>query len=248
MKFSEFHRLVGSMDLIRPPHEELYAILVDELKVLNPTHTEEQWVRIAFILSYRGHLKAPHRAGGEAYIFHLIRVTVSLIRHQASLGIKDIRSIVVAILHDSVEDAHEGGTHPVVMAGKVFFHLDAGTLIDVSVITRRRGLGETREQFCARILETYQWRPLVVKLEDRPDNMDTLEWVKDHEKQRKKVLETELWFPRYRDRLLDLLEKEVALGRVGPAYLHLPALLYSDLMESVRREKLRLGMTTHAPT
>lgn len=231
------------MDLIRPPFERLLAIIMTELSAVGPTVAEQQWVRVAFILSYRGHLKVPHRSGGEAYIFHILRVTITLIRHQAFLGIKDIRSIVAAILHDSVEDAQKGGTHPVVMAGRVFFHLDANTLLDVSVVTKRRNQDETREEFCQRIYQSNRWRPLVVKFEDCPDNMDTLEWVKDYEKQKAKVRETELWFPRYRDRLFDLLEKEVALGRVSPAYLHLPALLYLNLMESVKREKLRLGMT-----
>ncbi len=243
MRFSEFHQLVGSVDLIRPPKKELHAIFMRELNVLNPTPSERAQASAGFALSFEGHKNAPLRDSGEAYFFHLLRATVSLIRKQALLGIKDIQSVIGTLIHDSVEDAREGGTHPVIMAGNVFFRLNMSILLDVSVVTRRRSSGETREQFCKRILETDRWRSLVVKYEDRPDNMDTLEWVKDYEKQKAKVVETELWFPRYRDRLFDLLEKEVALGRVSPAYLHLPGLLYSVLMESVEREKIRLGMT-----
>ena len=81
----------------------------------------------------------------------------------------------------------------------------------------------------------------LVKLADRKDNMDTLEFM-PLQNQIVKVFETDKWAGQYMHRAFGLLTGEHERGIVTSNHLAFAAYLFAKLMESVKREKLRLGM------
>jgi (p)ppGpp synthase/HD superfamily hydrolase len=239
--------LLGHINPENPDPHELLKVILREMQGFNPPKSDLELMRRAFWISYKGHLTAPPRASGEAYIFHLVRSTIRNIWKQQMLGIYDLRLLLDTILHDCVEDAKSAGRSPLLARMTIATRLSIDIMLDVSAVSK--GPNETRLEFNNSLLGTRRWRAIALKFEDRKDNLDTLESM-ERGAQIRKVQDTIDWFVgrplwegmTFIKRLHDLMVTEHEQGKLGPQYLHLPGLLLADLLQSLNREKERLGM------
>lgn len=63
-----------------------------------------------------------------------------------------------------------------------------------------------------------------------------------NKKRLKKIAETERWFPIFRDRLIRLIELEIAAGRLDLKWARVPHVLYNYLFRVVRLKKRQYGI------
>jgi (p)ppGpp synthase/HD superfamily hydrolase len=240
MYTDEFRQLMGTINLQEPTQVQLWRILEAELVPLSLTHKEQKKTRNAFNISFEGHKNAPQRASGEAYIFHPVRAAIRAIRRQHLLRIKDVQLIVDILLHDCYEDAEKAGISPLIMRSKVQFRMGSEVAIDVHCLTKQKHKNETNHEAFVRLITAGRWRPLAAKLEDRNDNIITIESM-PQANQIAKIAETEAWLPLISQELENLLEEEVATGELGRGFLLLPRLICEELIVAIQREKDRIG-------
>lgn len=163
--------------------------LIAKVKDYNP-HADFDSIRKAFEFSQIAHL-GQKRASGEQYFIHPLTTASILADYKM-----DVVSIVVGLLHDTVED---GGVSLAEI--KKFFGEEVANLVDgitrVSAIKLR---GSSEEDFVENLRKMIlamakDLRVIIVKLADRLHNMMTLQYLSE-ERQRKIAKETlEMYAP-----------------------------------------------------
>ncbi len=244
MKSAEIMRLMGDIDLLDPDPDKLRTILMREQATLNSSHRSELLVEIAFDLAYWGHEDAPHRASGEAYIFHLVRSGIKWIWCQRELDIRDDRVTQGVIVHDTTEDAKKAGLPPELVHTNITALLGVGVASDVYYNTKQKHEGENGNRFFRRLLTTEDWHPIVIRLIERSDNIETLESM-PIDKQLRKIKETKRWREPLVERLNHLLKKQVKEGVLEPKWLRLPGYLDTYLINAIKTEEARLRKVNH---
>jgi GTP diphosphokinase / guanosine-3',5'-bis(diphosphate) 3'-diphosphatase len=151
-------------------------------------------VMAAYAFSKGAHRGINRKDGVTRYFEHPKSVTWILI--QAGLG-GDWRTLVLALLHDVLEDTH--------LLSPKRIEINFGVKVRVGVEDISKRPDESHEQYSKRLLNTdVDWRVLLVKLADRVHNLRTLSACTP-EQQAKKLAETrELYLPR-----LEFIEKRV---------------------------------------
>ena len=143
---------------------------------LRPLVTPDALSRIATAYQFA---KAAHRGqprdGGERYFDHPRAVAWILI---AELKISDWRTIVDALLHDTIEDTY------LLKPENIQRNFGSQVVLDIQLLTKR-----PRRGYLPRMLEFGSTRVLLVKGADRLHNLRTLSGCKP-EKQRRQILET----------------------------------------------------------
>ena len=180
--------------------------LVERVKSYDPAADEDALNR-AYVFSMKAH-GAQKRASGDPYFSHPLEVAGILTNYKL-----DSKSIITALLHDTIED-----THTTYQNVESEFGKEVADLVDgVTKISELEGKiieNSKAENFRKLILATSKdIRVLLVKLADRLHNMRTISHVIDEDKKIRKAKETmEIYAPvadrmgmnRIRDELEDL--------------------------------------------
>lgn len=241
MDHDVFLRRLGSLDPRHPEREALEAILIDAFRTLRPRERALRVLRSTFDLSYRGHLRAPPRASGEAYIYHILRADLEAIRMMDMFGVFNLNLVLQLTLHDTVEDAREGGYHPLLMRSNVLQEVGPINAWGIGLLTKHDEFGNVKPDYYRRLSETRMWEPVAGKHFDRLDNIRTLGDMPLHKRQ-KKLEETEREFPSLTRTLFQNALRKVERGTFHHGYLALCGLIASELARAVRVEKDRLSM------
>ncbi len=230
---------MGDIDLLDPDPDALSKILKREQLKLSTPHLANAGVEMAFELTYWGHRGAPTRASGEAYVFHPLRAAIVWIWYQLELGIRDHQVTQGILIHDTGEDAKKAGLNPKLVYTNIASYLGGDVAGDVYYNTKQKHLGETGEGFFRRLLRSGLWRPIVIRLIERTDNIQTLKSM-PADKQVRKIKETKRWRKRLVHQLRHLLAIEVKAGHLDSKWLHLPTLLDHNLRTAVQIEEKRI--------
>ncbi len=176
------------MDMEKERESVLY------LKKLAPYFAERdlEEIKTGYAFSKYGH-RNQTRDGGERYFDH--PKAVSLIIFD-DFDIKfDWKVIVIALLHDIVEDQY------LLTERRIWINFKNIVAQGVKFVSKDE---ESKEVFFPRLFACNQWRPMVVKLADRIHNMRTLDNC-TKEKQKKQVEETRTYY----FQLCDIAERTV---------------------------------------
>jgi len=157
--------------------------LVEKVKSYDPD-ADEDLINRAYVFSMKAH-GSQKRASGEAYFSHPVEVAYKLTQYKL-----DAASIVTALLHDTVED-----TEVTLEAIEASFGKEIAGLVDgVTKLSRLEGKSENLKQAenfrKLLIAMSEDLRVLLVKLEDRLHNMETLSHIKKPEKRARIARET----------------------------------------------------------
>lgn len=164
---------------------------LDLIEYLKKSYSEEDiaLVNKAYEIASEAHSKQV-RYSGQPYIIHPIAVAKIL----AQLGM-DTASIVVALLHDTVED-----TDVTVEKIRTIFNEEIATLVDGVTKLGKVSLSTKEEQQAENVRKmllamSQDIRVIIIKLADRIHNMRTLNFMRP-QKRRDKALETlEIYAP-----------------------------------------------------
>ncbi len=173
---------------------ELERESVKYFKRLAPYFTERdlEEIRTAYAFSKYGH-KNQLRDNGERYFDH--PKAVSLIIFD-DFNIKyDWRALVIALLHDIVEDQY------LLTERRIWINFKDQVTQGVKFVSKDEN---SKSIFFPRLFGCGQWRPMIVKLADRIHNMRTLGNC-TQEKKLKQVKETR----EYYFKLCDITEKTI---------------------------------------
>jgi (p)ppGpp synthase/HD superfamily hydrolase len=164
------------------------------LNKLSPYFTERdrEEIATAYEFSKYGHINQ-RRDNGEPYFNHPKEVSLIIFN---DLGIKfDWRVIVIALLHDIVEDQH------ILTERRIWINFKDQVTQGVKFVSKTK---KEKDIFYPRLFTCAQWRPMLVKIADRIHNMRTLGNC-TLEKQEFQVKETrEFYFE-----LCDIAEKTI---------------------------------------
>lgn len=157
--------------------------LVEKVKSYDP-YTNEDLLNKAYVFSMKMH-GSQKRASGDPYFLHPLEVAGILTNLKL-----DWRTIVTALLHDTVED-----TTATLKEIEKLFGKDIATLVDgvtkLSKIEKQSIQKTQAENFRKFLLAmSKDLRVLLVKLADRLHNMRTLHYVKSTDKQKRVAKET----------------------------------------------------------
>ncbi len=240
MDDKEFHRLVGSMDLIRPHVQDLAHILKEEAKCLHFSQVDQRRIDRAFRLAFWAHRHTPPRNSGEAYIFHPFRMAIESIRDQYALGLKNGKLIEAILLHDVLEEAHPSGLAPMIVVRAIIFFLGKFLARGVYLLTKRNGDSDT--QYWMRLVRSILWIALIAKLYDRIDNVRTL-GVLPKKRQIAKIRETEQHVTNLVRRIRRLILKSGMSDRYRSQHLKLVTKLERRLRVAVNERKYTLQIS-----
>lgn len=237
-----FRRLMGTLSPHEPHEQEMWDVFKKTARrCISPPKDAASRLEIAFHIAFSRHVSNPLRASGEADFYHPFRAAMRTMERQKILRIRDTRSVIAVLLHDSFEDVRFSDMWSAVshLSG-VQVKLGLANAMDIYWLTKQRWRGETSPQYFERMLACESYHSLWAKFEDRIDNVLTLGSM-PHENRVKKLEETECYFPRLRDRLEVLLEQEIDSGKLTKYWLKLPQHLYSHLRREIARQKKFLG-------
>ena len=185
--------------------------LVEKVKSYDPKADEEALNR-AYVFSMRAH-GAQKRASGDLYFSHPLEVANIL----AEMKLDDA-TIIIALLHDTVEDT----TATLDEIRKLFGHEIANLVNGVTKLTQlelQSNSTKQAENFRKLVLAmSNDLRVLLIKLADRVHNMRTLSYFTSEEKRKRIARETlEIYAPlaerigihHFKDELDDLAFKEL---------------------------------------
>ncbi len=159
------------------------------------TETEMEDIEAAYFFCKYAH-RGQEREDGHRYFDHPRAVAWLLFNE---LHIHDAEMIIMALLHDLVEDSF-------IMTEKRL-EKNFGRTVALGVRNLSKNTVDDREYYWTRLLEVADWRELWVKLADRLHNLRTLDAC-NAEKQRRKLEETrEHIYPLFR-RTVTLTPKE----------------------------------------
>lgn len=163
-------------------------------KKFSPYFTERdlEEIKTAYAFSKYGH-RNQERDGGGRYFDHPKAVSLIIFDE---FGIRfDWRVIVIALLHDIVEDQY------LLTERRIWINFKDQVAQGVKFVSKDE---ESKGLFFSRLFLCGQWRPMVVKLADRIHNMRTLSDC-TIEKQKKQKEETRQFY----FELCDIAEKTI---------------------------------------
>jgi GTP diphosphokinase / guanosine-3',5'-bis(diphosphate) 3'-diphosphatase len=174
--------------------KEIFAVLEAALRRGELSRNDMAFIRKARVKAYQVH-EGQLRKSGEPYIVHPIVVVHVIV---ITYGILDPLTIALAYLHDAVEDQMrrmmpDYDTDPVGAVARLEAEYDPILIRDLRVITRAIWQRD-KSAYIADIAARGSFRALIVKLEDRVHNIETLEYLEPH-KQRREALATMECFP-----------------------------------------------------
>lgn len=207
-------------------YEELYAKLIDEIKLYNP-NSNFDLIDKAYNIAVEGHM-GQKRASGEPYVIHCIEVA----RIVATLELNS-KSIAAALLHDVIEDTRFTANDIKEMFGSEVALIVEGVskLTNISLQTQKEQQVENiRKMFMAMSKDI---RVIIVKLADRLHNMRTLEY-KTKKSQMEKAKETMDIYAPIAHRL-GMSSFRVELEDLS--FMHLYPVAYNDLFEKMEKDK-----------
>ena len=149
---------------------------------------EKALIKAAYELAWRAH-RGQKRESGEPYIQHPLNIALTLVKMNL-----DTETVAAALLHDVVEDTEYTLGDIEKQFGKtIAFLVDGVTKLDKIKYVGVEGKAENlRKMFLAMAKDI---RVVLIKLADRYDNMQTLEYLAI-EKQKTIALETlEIYAP-----------------------------------------------------
>lgn len=161
---------------------------------LGPYFTERdlEEIRTAYAFSKYGH-RNQERENGERYFDHPKAVSLIIFDE---FNIKyDWRALVIALLHDIVEDQY------LLTERRIWINFKDQVTQGVKFVSKDEN---SKGIFFPRLFGCGQWRPMIVKLADRIHNLRTLEECSS-EKKKKQVKETR----EYYFELCDIAEKTI---------------------------------------
>ena len=153
------------------------------LKKLRPYFTERdiEEIKTGYAFSKYGH-RNQTRDSGERYFDHPKEVSLIVFN---DFDVKfDWKVIVIALLHDIVEDQY------LLTERRIWINFKSIVAQGVKFVSKDE---DSKEVFFPRLFSCNQWRPMVVKLADRIHNMRTLDTCA-LEKQKKQVEETQKYY------------------------------------------------------
>jgi guanosine-3',5'-bis(diphosphate) 3'-pyrophosphohydrolase len=196
---------------------------VKYLEKLSPFFTERdlEEIKTAYAFSKYGH-RNQERESGERYFDH--PKAVSLIIFD-DFEIKfDWQVIVIALLHDIVEDQY------LLTERRIYINFRNTVAQGVKFVSKDE---YSKDNFFPRLFICAQWRPMIVKLADRIHNMRTLNECST-EKQRKQVKETR----EYYFKLCNIVEKIIP-----KKYRHAVAYARKELDELCKKYEAKFAVT-----
>ena len=239
-----FQAFMRGLDLREPSKETLRVVLDKELT--GTPFTEEQVLEIhtAFDIAFEGHLLTPPRESGEAYIYHPLRSTIRMVRRQKRFKLFDHKIIMETLTHDCFEEVRKEHDHrkELLMYSSIQMRLGEDIAYDTLCLTKQKDRGETNEEYHARLLRSDSWRVLLVKPEDRLDNVWTISSV-PFDKAKRKLQETEVWFTQFKSRGVLLVIREIAKKKLDPRWESYTVSVYDELFRVVRAQKLALDIS-----
>jgi len=140
---------------------------------------ELKHVATAYVFSKYGH-RGQQRDNGERYFEHPRAVALIILDEMEIRN--DWQLIVIALLHDIVEDSW--------LLDEDRLEKNFGRAVALGIKYLTKDPTEKKELYLARLRSYATWRVLLVKLCDRVHNLRTLDGCSE-EKQRKQILETE---------------------------------------------------------
>lgn len=201
------------------PDPELFRRLDKLLKVyiaeigtaLGLKGDNHRLLMIGYGLAFEGHKYTPNRESGEPYIMHPFRQFRRISIRMLKFGVVSLDfirlTLLIILLHDTVEDALKGKILPFVAYSKICTLLDELTAYCVLTLTKKKfetKEDETRKEFLERVLRSELWMVFVAKPEDMIDNLTTLNAL-PFEKQPGKVREAVTYGPKIKVRAVRLI-------------------------------------------
>lgn len=168
---------------------------VEELFVLSEfTEEEKSLLKRGYDFALKAH-EGQKRASGDPYFTHVFATAKNLVE----LGM-DVTTITAGLLHDTVEDTPVTGEDVKEKFGEEIAYLVHGItkLSDIKYRGHERHVESLRKFFMAMANDL---RVVTIKLADRLHNMETLQYHKKPEKQKRIALETIEIHARLADRL-----------------------------------------------
>ncbi|SVB93907.1 uncharacterized protein METZ01_LOCUS246761, partial [marine metagenome] len=157
--------------------------LVENVKAYDLSADEDALNRAyVFAMKAHGHQK---RASGDPYFSHPLEVAGILTNYKL-----DSKSIITALLHDTIEDTDVTSEDIEDQFGNEIAHLVEG-VTKLTKIELQSAQSDQAENFRKLVLAMSEdIRVLLVKLADRLHNMRTLQFIENTEKRRRISLET----------------------------------------------------------
>lgn len=188
-----------------PPVEEIIDLMP------HPSIADEVLIRRAYEFAYVAHANQT-RKSGEPYFIH----SVATAKNLARLGL-DAQTIAAGILHDTIEDADISRTELEANFGTtVRFLVDGVTKLGE---LKYRGDDKRAESLRKLFLAMAQdIRVLVIKLADRLHNIETLEHVDQHKRERIALETLEIYAPLANRLGMGRLKAELQDGAFKYAY------------------------------
>ncbi len=220
------------------------AEFIKKLGKTKATKEDKALVSVVYDFSLHHHLKAPARATGEHYFWHIYRASTSMLNDFILLGIFDLRMLLIEILHDVIEDARKAGFDPELVYRNVVRKFSAEIAYGTMAITKRDG--EHSHDALKRLITEHYWRSHGAKAYDREDNLTTLHGM-TLESQERKLAETEKYFPAIFNRLEAEIRIRVECGALPKEWLRLTPILrerqkclVEENRKRIAKEKKRL--------
>lgn len=193
-----------------------------------------QSFNIAF-LAYR----SVKRRDGEAYIFHVLRGTLVLIWAFSQFRVFDLQLCYVMFQHDSYEETEDTWYSQALIRSLVRLGHGHSAATDVGHLTQSEE--ESDAEYMLRLLSLGGWRPLLVKIVDRTDNIWTLD-KDDIERSKRKLHDTQLEFVKVEKRVTELVKVEVEAKRLEKDWLEVTSFLVGYLWYAVEVKKRKFGI------
>jgi (p)ppGpp synthase/HD superfamily hydrolase len=225
-----------------PRRSILKGIFISEVRaLLHPSLREVNNLRKSFHTAFSAYQKKVRRSG-EAFVFHPMRGSLVLAWAMKMFSVCDVTLLYRVLHHDSIEEA-DSWYEKLYIRSVIRITHDKEITTDVEHLTKHPG--ESDETYFFRILTCGRWQVILVKFVDRIDNIWTLTTKNeaDVEKSRRKIRETEVWFPRLGEELTALLTGEFVNGKLSQDWLRLAEFLRGYLAFAVKEKREELGMT-----
>lgn len=202
------------------------------------TKDDKALVSIVYDFSLHHHLKAPARATGEPFFWHIYRAAMAMLDDFILLEIWDLKMLIIEILHDTIEDARKAGFDPELVHHNVVQKFGAEIAYGTMAVTKREG--EHSHDVLKRLVFEHYWRSQGAKAYDREDNLTTLHGMALVASQHHKLEETEKYFPSIFNRLEAEIRIRVECGAMPKEWLRLVPPLRERQRRLVEENKKRL--------
>ncbi len=235
-----FKQLKASTNYAAPKRMALKRQFIAEVRRTLPliSSSELNKLRQSFNIAFFAYHNVKRR-DGEAYIFHVLRSTLVLIWAFGRFDVFDIRCCHVLFQHDSYEETDNTWYSQALIRSIVRLGLGSDVAIDVTHLTQEEG--ESDESYAIGLLTYAGWQALFAKIVERADNIWTLD-KDDPERSKRKLCDTEEWFVKIENRLIELMTEEFKAGRLEESWLPVATFLIGYLWYAVAKKKREFGM------